>query len=304
MLPIAQLPSAMYTPVVLLLIAYAVLSILANRARSDDDRPRADRFSNWAFLVVLVFAAVRGRAADRGGCQLSEPLLRHGAHHLRDLGVLRAPPVRVLRARRSRSRALFAEAGTASVGAWAPPERPLRAAPPGCSRCRGLSCTASWARAGAWRSRSAARSSSWRRSPTIVLAPRIAESNRERKAEEQPRGEAALAARVRRLRAEQRPQRGEPRPERRARRRGRARGPDPGRRPGAGARGKLQGPPAKRVECEPLGGSRCDGARVAYDCIAVTSDLPSGESLAGRRDRPSVPRGGRLLDRAASRGAR
>ena len=56
-LPIAQLPSAMYTPVVLLLIVYAVLSILANRARSNDDRPQAERFSNWAFLVVLVFAA-------------------------------------------------------------------------------------------------------------------------------------------------------------------------------------------------------------------------------------------------------
>ncbi len=31
MLPIAQLPSAMYTPVVLLLIAYAVLSILGEQ---------------------------------------------------------------------------------------------------------------------------------------------------------------------------------------------------------------------------------------------------------------------------------
>jgi cell division protein FtsW (lipid II flippase) len=56
-LPIAQLPSAMYTPVVLLLIAYAVLTILATRARSNDDRAGADRFTNWAFLVVLVFAA-------------------------------------------------------------------------------------------------------------------------------------------------------------------------------------------------------------------------------------------------------
>ena len=55
-LPNAQLPSAMYTPVVLLLIAYAVLSVLANRARSNDDPPAAERFSNWAFLLVLVFA--------------------------------------------------------------------------------------------------------------------------------------------------------------------------------------------------------------------------------------------------------
>jgi hypothetical protein len=57
MLPIAQLPSAMYTPVVILIVAYAVLSILSNRARSHDDRSQAERFSNWAFLVVLVFAA-------------------------------------------------------------------------------------------------------------------------------------------------------------------------------------------------------------------------------------------------------
>ena len=57
MLPIAQLPSQLYTPVVLIVIAYAVLSVLANRARSNDDRARADRFTNWAFLVVLVFAA-------------------------------------------------------------------------------------------------------------------------------------------------------------------------------------------------------------------------------------------------------
>jgi cell division protein FtsW (lipid II flippase) len=56
-LPIAQLPSAMYTPVLLLIIAYALLSVLANRARSNDDRLRTERFTNWAFLVVLVFAA-------------------------------------------------------------------------------------------------------------------------------------------------------------------------------------------------------------------------------------------------------
>ena len=56
-LPIAQLPAAMYTPHVLLLIDYSVLSVLANRARSNDDRAGAERFSNWAFLLVLVFAA-------------------------------------------------------------------------------------------------------------------------------------------------------------------------------------------------------------------------------------------------------
>jgi membrane glycosyltransferase len=57
MLPIAQLPSAMYAPVVLLVLAYVVLTILAGRARSHEDRPRAERFTNWAFLIGLVFAA-------------------------------------------------------------------------------------------------------------------------------------------------------------------------------------------------------------------------------------------------------
>jgi hypothetical protein len=57
MLPIAQLPSQLYTVVLVLLIAYAVLSVLANRARSNDDRARAESLTNWAFLVVLVFAA-------------------------------------------------------------------------------------------------------------------------------------------------------------------------------------------------------------------------------------------------------
>jgi cell division protein FtsW (lipid II flippase) len=56
-LPIAQLPSALFTPVILLVVAYAVLSILAGRARTAEDRARTDRFSTWAFLVVLVFAA-------------------------------------------------------------------------------------------------------------------------------------------------------------------------------------------------------------------------------------------------------
>jgi cytochrome bd-type quinol oxidase subunit 2 len=57
MLPIAQLPSQLYTVVIVLLVAYAVLSVLANRARSHDDRARAESLTNWAFLVVLVFAA-------------------------------------------------------------------------------------------------------------------------------------------------------------------------------------------------------------------------------------------------------
>jgi cell division protein FtsW (lipid II flippase) len=58
MLPIAaQMPFGMYMPLVLLVIAYAALSILAGRARSNEDRPKTERYSNYAFLVVLVSAA-------------------------------------------------------------------------------------------------------------------------------------------------------------------------------------------------------------------------------------------------------
>jgi threonine/homoserine/homoserine lactone efflux protein len=58
MVPIAaeNLPSSMYTPLVVLLALYAVLNILAGRARSHDDRARAERWANIAFAVVLVTA--------------------------------------------------------------------------------------------------------------------------------------------------------------------------------------------------------------------------------------------------------
>jgi hypothetical protein len=117
---------------------------------------------------------------------------------------------------------------------------------------------------------------------TIVLAPRIAESNREREATERRDAEAALVARVRRLRAEQRPQRG--RADAGASRAAVVGELEAGILADARARatrGRLHGPPAKRVECEPLAGADASAARVAYDCIAVTSDLPSGESLPG-----------------------
>jgi hypothetical protein len=47
------------------------------------------------------------------------------------------------------------------------------------------------------------------------------------------------------------------------------------------AAGKLPGPPAKRVECQAIKAADPGEARVAYDCIAVTSDLPSGDSSPG-----------------------
>ena len=51
-----NLPSSMYTPLVVLVVAYAVFTILANRARSHDDRAQADRWANIAFAIVLVAA--------------------------------------------------------------------------------------------------------------------------------------------------------------------------------------------------------------------------------------------------------
>ena len=111
----------------------------------------------------------------------------------------------------------------------------------------------------------------------IVLVPRIAESNRERSAQERRDAAAALAGQRRRLTREQRPHRAQA-------------GPDAPRaavlaelRAGIladararAAAGKLHGPPARRVECEPLTGADAAAARVPYDCIAVTSDLPPG----------------------------
>ena len=77
-----NLPSSMYTPLVVLLAAYAVLNILAGRASSNDDRAQADRWANIAFAVVLVVAAAYARRAPHHRhLQLPEPQLRHGDDH-------------------------------------------------------------------------------------------------------------------------------------------------------------------------------------------------------------------------------
>jgi cell division protein FtsW (lipid II flippase) len=52
----SNLPSAMYTPLVLLLAVYAALSLLAGRARSKEDTGRTERFETYAFVVLLVAA--------------------------------------------------------------------------------------------------------------------------------------------------------------------------------------------------------------------------------------------------------
>jgi hypothetical protein len=118
---------------------------------------------------------------------------------------------------------------------------------------------------------------------TIVLAPRIAESKRERAEQERRDAAATQAERRRKLAAEQRPQRARARL-------GRSRAAlvseleaeilaDARAR---AATGKLGGPAAKRVDCEPIRHGKAPRRdRVAYDCTAVTSDLPSIGSSAG-----------------------
>jgi hypothetical protein len=117
----------------------------------------------------------------------------------------------------------------------------------------------------------------------VLLLPRIAESNREREAQERRDAEAAMAERRRRLIEEQRPHRARATPdasrlavvadlEHRILADARARV----------AAGHLAGPAAKRVECNPIEhGQDTEGPRVAYDCIAVTSDLPSTDGAPG-----------------------
>jgi hypothetical protein len=111
----------------------------------------------------------------------------------------------------------------------------------------------------------------------IVLVPRIVETKRERADRERHEAAAAQAERRRRLIEEQRPQRGSS--EASASRGEVLRDLERAILADARARsaaGKLHGPAANRVKCEPLArGSAAAQARVAYDCIAITSELPS-----------------------------
>jgi hypothetical protein len=123
----------------------------------------------------------------------------------------------------------------------------------------------------------------------LVLAPRISESRQERAETERRDAAAALAARRRQIIEEQRPHRSRAAPaasrdalvaelEERIMADVRAR---------VGT-GKLAGPAAKRVECEPIRhGQNTHGSRVVYDCLAVTSDLPSiGDTPGGAIGHP------------------
>jgi hypothetical protein len=112
---------------------------------------------------------------------------------------------------------------------------------------------------------------------SVVLLPRIAESNRERAEKERRDAAAALAERRRKLIAEQRPQRGRAEPDlSRAALVQQVEGQILADARARAAAGKLSGPAAKRVECERIKhGQDPKLDRVAYDCIAVTSDLPT-----------------------------
>ena len=117
----------------------------------------------------------------------------------------------------------------------------------------------------------------------IVLVPRIVDTKRERAEQKRRDAAAALEERRRDLIAEQRPHRdrvtgGSSRSalvtklEVRILSDARARV----------AAGDLSGPAAKRVKCGPVQhGQDLDGARVAYECLAVTSDLPSIDTSPG-----------------------
>jgi len=111
----------------------------------------------------------------------------------------------------------------------------------------------------------------------IVLVPRIAESNRERSAQERRDAAAALAERRRLLIQEQRPHRAQAEPDAsRAAVLAELRAGILADARSRAAAGDLPGPAARRVECTPLTGADAGADRVPYDCIAVTSDLPSG----------------------------
>jgi hypothetical protein len=51
-----NLPSGLYTPLVVLLVAYVALILLGNRARAKEDTEGAERWATWAFGVLMLAA--------------------------------------------------------------------------------------------------------------------------------------------------------------------------------------------------------------------------------------------------------
>ncbi len=116
----------------------------------------------------------------------------------------------------------------------------------------------------------------------IVLLPRIAETNRQRKANERRAAAEAVAEMRRRVIQEQRPHRARvsadaPRGAALAELEARILADARARV----AAGTLQGPAPKRVQCELLIGADAGASRVPYDCTAITSDLPSIDGSSG-----------------------
>ena len=51
-----NLPSSLYTPLVVLLVIYVALTLIASRARANEDTARTERFETFAFGVLLLAA--------------------------------------------------------------------------------------------------------------------------------------------------------------------------------------------------------------------------------------------------------
>ena len=100
-LPIAaNLNSAMYAPLVILLVGYVVLAILANRARGHEDRASADRFAGYGFGLVLLSAVWTVVLLLSAVVSYPSRFYDMADHRGRDARVLRAAGRHLLRAHR------------------------------------------------------------------------------------------------------------------------------------------------------------------------------------------------------------
>jgi hypothetical protein len=113
----------------------------------------------------------------------------------------------------------------------------------------------------------------------IVLVPRIADTKKERADRERREATAAAAERRRQLIEEQRPHRGRSASGSRGAVLAELQAAILADARARAASGTLSGPAAKSVRCRPLGGADPGTSRVPYDCIAITSELPSDANL-------------------------
>jgi hypothetical protein len=113
----------------------------------------------------------------------------------------------------------------------------------------------------------------------IVLVPRITETKKERADRERREAAAAAAERRRQVIAEQRPHRGRSASDSRGTILAELQAAILADARARAASGDLAGPAAKSVRCRPLNGADPAASRVPYDCIAITSVLPSDENL-------------------------